>query len=353
MDLNIFGSRLRSARLIAGLTLEELSERINKEVTKQALSKYENGLMQPSSLVLNHLSDALDLKVDFFLKDTLIKFKAIEYRKSRHLSKKDEEVILESARVYYENYSEIETILGISTSFSNPLKNDLIDNEIDVENAAGKLREYWKLGVQPISNLIEMLENVGIKIYTIDHGDSIDGIAIEVDGGAPLVIINTADKPLERIRFTIIHELAHILLNFTNRVKSNIKLMEKLCHYFASCFIIPKSSLLKLIGGKKRNYIKIEELIRIKEYYGISIRALVYRLKQIGIISENYYKRWTIWLNNTFTRKGEPGNYLGREESSNFMQLIDRALSEGLISLSKAASLTNLSINQLKAQPFG
>lgn len=354
MRLDIFGSRLRSARMIAGLSLRELSEKIDNEVTKQALSKYEKGLMQPSSSVLNALSDALNLKVDFFLKDNFVEFKTVDFRKKKSLTKRDEDIILERARLYYENYSEIENILGIGNSFLNPIENLQINSLEDVERAADMLRDTWGLGTQPISNLIEMLESVGIKVFTIEHSDEIDGVAIDIEGGSLLVIVNIDNKPLERIRFTIIHELAHSILKFTKRILEDERLLEKMCHYFASCFLIPKSKLIEMIGGNKRNYIRINELIAIKEYFGISIRALVYRLQQIGIITTNYHKRWSIWLNKEYGSKNEPGNYVGVEKSHRFMQLIDRALSEELISVSKAASLSNLSVSDIKKMiPIG
>lgn len=91
-----------------------------------------------------------------------------------------------------------------------------------------------------------------------------------------------------------------------------------------------------------------------KNFFGISIRAIVYRLKQIGIITENYHKRWSIWLNKTYGAKNEPGSYLGVEKSYRFMQLINRALSEELISISKAAALTDVNIQDIKRiEPVG
>lgn len=348
MQLDIFGARLRSARLIAGLSLRELSEKIDNEVTKQSLSKYEKGLMQPSGEVLHALSKALNLKVDFFLKDSQVQFKTPSFRKRQSLSKKEEEAILENARYYYENYTEIERILGVDSKFINPLQHLIISTFDEVEFAADLLRKKWDLGLQPITNLFEMLELVGIKVFTVEQGDKIDGISIEIEGGSPLVVINIENKPIERVRFTLIHELAHTLLKFAPDILKDEKLIERMCHYFASCFIIPRSKLLQMIGGKKRNYIRINELIAIKEYYGISIRALVYRLEQIGIITKNYLKRWSVWLNKEYGSKNEPGQFLGLEKSLRFLWLVDRALSEDLITISKAASLTNLSVAEIK-----
>ncbi len=348
LQLNVFGSRLKSARLMSGLSLQGLSEKIGSHVTKQALSKYEQGLMKPSAEVLMLLSKALSIKPDYLLKENLVKFNEISFRKKASLTKKDELSIIEQAKVFYENYSEIESILGIKNVFVNPLIKDKINNHSDVEAAALKLRKEWDLGLNPISNIIEMLESKNIKIYLIDNYENLDGISINVENGCPILVISKGEKSIERLRFTVIHELAHEILKFSKIILNNKKLLEKMCHYFASCFLLPTNKLLKKIGAKKRTYIKIDELISIKNYFGISIRAIVYRLKQIQIISENYYRRWLIWLNNTYGVKNEPGSYKGEEKSYMFMQYVNRAISEELISLSKASTLTNIPIHKIK-----
>ncbi len=58
----INGARLRIARRIAGLSLEDLSRRLGGLVTRQALSKYEQGRMTPSPEVLKRLAEVLDLR---------------------------------------------------------------------------------------------------------------------------------------------------------------------------------------------------------------------------------------------------------------------------------------------------
>ena len=126
----------------------------------------------------------------------------------------------------------------------------------------------------------------------IDDVDDIDGLAVFTSTGIPVVVVNTRNKSIERIRFTIIHEIAHLLLKLEKDILENSKEVEKFCHFFSSCFLIPTEMLLKQIGSGKRNYIRIEELIAIKEYFGISIRAIVHRLKELEVITDNYYQRW-------------------------------------------------------------
>lgn len=345
---NIFGNRLKLARKMAGYSLQELADALENKVTKQSLNKYEMGLMNPSGDVLVAISSTLKVKPDYFMKRNQVELGEILFRKKASLSKKNEESVVEKVRDYVERYLEIENIVGIKTEFKNPLKNLVIATKKDVELAAIKLRKEWDLGTDPIPNIIEMLELKGIKVLLLDDIEEIDGLAVFTSSGIPVVVVNIRNKPIERIRFTIIHELAHLLLAFEKQIAVSPKEVEIYCHLFSSCFLIPTEMLLNQIGSAKRTYIRIEELLGIKEYFGISIRAIVHRLKDLEIIVPSYYERWMVYMSKTYGSKNEPGEYKGEEKSRNFDQLINRALAEELISLSKAAALWNVSINELR-----
>jgi len=350
---NFFGVRLKLARKMAGMSLQELSDLLDNLVTKQALSKYEQGLMKPSIEVLLSLAKLLKVKTDFFLKKDPIEVRDISFRKKVTLSKTVEESIIEKARDYVERFFELENILGIDEEFKNPIKDLIIQSKADTEKAAKTLRKIWELGNNPIPNIVEMLELKGVKILLIDEVDEIDGISFFTSASTPVVIVNTRMKSIERIRFTIVHELAHLLLSYKEGIESDIKEIEKLCHNFSSCFLLPSEKLIELIGGNHRNYINIKELIAIKVYYGISIRAIVHRLESLGVISQSYYQRWMIYMSKTYGQRNEPGIYIGEEKLCVFERLINRALAEDLISVSKAASLMNTSINEVRKGIIG
>jgi Zn-dependent peptidase ImmA (M78 family)/DNA-binding XRE family transcriptional regulator len=345
---NFFGTRLKLARKMAGMSLQDVSDKLHGMVTKQSLNKYELGFMNPTNEVLLAISKILNVKPDYFLRKKIVEIKDISFRKKSNVSKVVEEAIIEKARDYVEKFFEIETIFNSAGTFHNPIKSIRINGKSDIEAAADKLRKSWNLGSDPIPNLVEMLEMKSIKVILIDYTDEIDGISLLTSNGTPVVVINTRLKPIERIRFTIIHELAHVLLVFEDPIKNNSKQVEELCHYFSSCFLLPEEMLIKMIGGKKRSYVYIDELVRVKEYYGISIRAIVHRLNKLNVISPSYYQRWMIYMSKTYGQRDEPGTYKGEENQKVFQQLVNRALAEGLISISKAAALLNVDINELR-----
>lgn len=348
-DTNTFSTRLKLARKMAGMSLQDLSDALSNKVTKQALSKYEQGEMNPTSEVLLAIAKALRLKPDYFLRKKSLELGQILFRKRAALSKKEEEAIVEKVRDYVERYIELQEILNVENSFVNPLENFQIKQKSDVEMAANKLRIDWNLGDNPIPNIVEMLELKGIKVILIDDVDAIDGLAVYTSTNVPIVVVNRRGKSIERIRFTIVHELAHLLLDISI-VAGNHKIEEEWCHFFSTCFLIPSHMIKKMIGDGKRSFIHINELIKVKEYFGISIRAIVHRLKEMGIITENYYQRWVVYMSKKYGQKDEPGEYIGEEASKGFDLLIARGLSEGILSLSKAAALCNTDINNLRRE---
>ena len=331
-----------------GISLQQLSDSLENKITKQSISKYEMGLMKPSVTLLFEISKALSVKPDYFLKQGILNVGQISFRKKTSLLKTDEESIVEKARDYVERNLELENLLGIQKPFQNPLEGVLITSKEDVRKAAEKLREAWQLGQGPISNLVEMLELKGVKVQLILDSDSFDGLAALGNDKVPIVVINTANRSIERVRFTIIHELAHLLLLLDESIKGQNKSIEEHCHYFSSCFLLPQQSLIEGIGGNKRSYISINELIKVKEQFGISIRAIVHRLRSVEIINSTYYQKWMVYMSKTYGPKHEPGNFNGNEVNESFDILIYRAISEGIISFSKAASIANRSIEEIR-----
>jgi Zn-dependent peptidase ImmA (M78 family)/DNA-binding XRE family transcriptional regulator len=340
---NEFGIRLASARKMAGMSLQQLSDKLDNVVTKQSLNKYEQGVMKPDSDLLIKMAQTLGVIVDYFFRETKVKLEGIEFRKKVKLTKTEEEVIKQKTIDFLERYFELEKILDIKSDFVMPIKHNRIKNMNDIENCATELREKWELGLNPMSNVIEMLEDKHIKMFEILAPESFDGLSAKVNG-IPIIVINSRFDMVRR-RFTALHELAHIVLDFDESIKD--KGLEKLCHAFAGAFLIPKKSFIEEFN-KQRNHVSLEELKHIKSYYGISIQAIMARARNLNIINEHVYKSFSINFSTLGYRKNEPGEYHGTEKSLRFQQLLYRAAAEEVISLSKAASLNNQNLSQFR-----
>lgn len=347
--MKYLASRLKSARLMNGLSLQGLADRIENRITKQAISKYEQGQVVPDSEMIGILADALQVRPDYFHANTEVEFGEIEFRKLKNYPTKEKSRIVEIAKNELSRYIELEEILGIETKFDNPLEGIAINSQADIEFAAEKLREVWGLGSDAISNVVELLEDHHVKVIEIDSEESFDGFATWVNGkDIPLIVLNRSkfENKLDRKRFTALHELAHLLLD-VNGLEEKQK--EKFCHAFAAAMLIPAVTMKKELGGN-RSKLSFQELAAIKQQYGISMQALVYRAKDLGLISENYLKQFYIVFTQLGYRSSEPVAYEGVEHSNRFPQLLFRALAEEFISISKAASLKNQKLAEFRKE---
>jgi Zn-dependent peptidase ImmA (M78 family)/transcriptional regulator with XRE-family HTH domain len=340
-----FGARLKAARKMAGMSQQKLADATDNLITKQAVSKYEKGKMMPASDILIAISKALGVKSGYFYRKFQIKLTGLEFRKKSRLSKSDENRVKYQTLDFLERYIEIESIMGQQTVFVNPLKNITIENQDDVENAALRLRKAWELGNAPVSNLMELLEDKGVRILEVDLPDTFDGLSAWADN-IPVLTINK-NSDLVRKRLTIVHELAHLIIRFG---ECNDRDLQKLCHSFASAFLLPKEKMIEEIGSN-RTKISFLELKKLKGIYGISLMALIVRAKNLGIINEYSYKNFFIRATKSGWRSGktkEPGEYVGREYANRFRQLVSWAVAEDIITMSKGAELMYVSLPEFR-----
>lgn len=342
----IFAERFKSARLMKGFSLQDLANKIEGKLSRQALHRYEKGEVIPDNEKINLLSKALDVNPDFFFRSTTVELGEIEYRKLSKMPRKEASIIKEKTKEYLSRYLELEEILGLGVEFENPLKNiGIITSYEQVNKAANQLREYWSLGEGAIFNVVELLEDKNIKVVKLDVDEDFDGLQTFVNGTIPVVAYNVkkTNKP-DRIRLTLLHELAHLLLTFGN---ITLKQKETLCYQFAGAVLLPEKTL-KAELGEHRNKLSINELGNIKKQYGISMQAIVMRAKDCGIINEHYTKQFFFLINQMNWRVDEPVEYSGVEGSNRFEQLLFRALIEEQISMSKAASLNNQTLAEFR-----
>jgi Zn-dependent peptidase ImmA (M78 family) len=333
----IFARRLRQARTMRGFSLRDLSEALKNSVSHNALAKYENAEMMPGSETLGLLADALMQPVDFFFRPFTLNLRQIKFRKRARFGKKAQEAIKEQALEFFERYREIEELLGDVREFEGKLRRKALNTPEEADNAADALRDHWKLGRDPLPNVIELLETRGIKVYETALVESdCDGFSAETEGGPVIVLAPT--KNLLRKRMTLAHELAHLVLPLAESLDASEE--EKIAKTFAGALLLPKETFSAEFG-RMRNAISLSELIELKATFGASISAMMMRAKQLGLISEAVFVRFCKETGPWRSAREEPGDdrYCGNESHSRFKQLVQRAVTEDQISVSKGAAL--------------
>ena len=344
----MIGQRLNLSRTAAGLSLRELGARIDNRVTAQAISKYERNESMPSSDVLIALADALDVSVDYLVGDRAMVLEAVEFRRKKLTSRREEGRVEARVLQLLERYLTVEELLGLpSVTWDKPREAPwpVLLDPAEAEHGARGLRAHWGLGLDPIPNLVELLEERGIKVLSMDL-TNIDGLTARVrreDGSAAFVVVVNRGDWGERQRFTIAHELGHMVLDVAPKVDG-----EKAAHRFAGAFLMPAETLRAEIG-RRRKSMGWSELFDLKRILGVSVQALTYRCTDLSIFNKALFRR----LFDEFSRRGwrnppyrEP-HAMDGEEPRRFERLCLRALAEGAISEAKAAELLGTSVHAL------
>jgi Zn-dependent peptidase ImmA (M78 family)/DNA-binding XRE family transcriptional regulator len=338
---NILSNKIKNARVLQGLSQQELADSVG--VSKQMISKYEKGESIPSSSNLLKLGKSLKVKMDYFFTPDKIELGVLNFRKKSSFSTKRQEALKQLIKLKVEHYLEIESLLQIDSTFQNNLGRKKIKSIEDIENVVLSLRSDWEIGLDPVHNIIQLLEDKEIKVVELfDVDENFDGLATFVNNKFPIIVVN-GNFPVERKRFTLLHELGHLLLNLPD---CSHKDEETYCNKFAAEFLFPKKLVLKEFGVR-RDLISLNEYIEVQKKYGISIQAIVHRLVDTAILHENrkseFYKK--INSNPDLKRQVNQERFETPEKSNRYWQLVFRALSQEVISVSKASSLLDKDIN--------
>jgi len=352
----MLSDRLKLARKKSGLSLRDLSAEMGDLVTAQAIGKYERGESMPTSGVLLALAKALGVSLTYLLDTQEVSLAGVEFRTKANTTARDRANVETEVLEWIERYLQIEVILDLdSAQWQCPLaKPHRLKSISEAEKLANEVRDTWQLGLDPIPNMTELLEEKGLKVLTIELPERVSGFTCLVQRpngqpALPVIVVNN-HFTLERRRLTLAHELAHRLID-TDSLDD--KEEEKAANLFAGAFLMPAKHLLAEVG-KHRNAFGYEEIIDLKRLYRVSGAALLMRLRQLDVISEStLIYAWQTIARGWRTQEPEPlekPDEIGqRERARRFDRLCYRALAEDLISMSKAAELLRVPLEQVEA----
>lgn len=448
-----FGARLRAARKMAGLSMEDLAAKLGGLVTKQAISKYEQGQMMPSPEVLGKLIEVLkiatwgasplrpppqeleeahmlerqalfqmdreerpmfrrggflgrlrgkhrgprsemavlnapaerDLNMatgrpvvsraqaederplsDHVMGPRLMREEGLEslggrrarylcdwlaaatpldrirFRAGEKLTAKTESALKYRIANHLDKYLEIESILGQPIRFENPIRRPSARSREEIEAAATRARECWGLGSGPIVNLLGLLEDQGIKVYEARGIEGFEGLSGRY--GEVVFVAVSMEFPADRVRFTAAHELGHVLCDFDGAESP-----EGECHAFGAAFLLPRAALEKTFTPPRRK-VTFGDLAGIKETFGISLQAIMYRAHALGFVSDRQLRSFRETLKTQGWLATEPVAYGGKEQATRFRRLLHYAVAAEILDVDRAAELAGLTAEELRTE---
>ena len=291
------GEFVRLARLTRGLTQKQLSNTLG--IYGTTLSRIESGSLDANDDILGKLADALDYPVSFFSQKSILRGSGTDgvfHRKRQSLTSKKLSQVYALGEIRRLELEKLAEWNGVKCSILEyPI--DFYDD--DPEKIARTVRASMNLPAGPVFNLTKTLEDAGCVIVSHDFGTrQIDGFSIKTSTTPPIFHMNR-DLPPDRWRWTLAHELGHVVM--CQDPTQSPKIIESQADLFAGEFLAPGSEIMPFLGG-----LTLPKLAGLKLEWKISMQALVMRASHFGTITPSHKKTLFIQMNKGGYRTREP-----------------------------------------------
>ncbi|GAA1296666.1 DNA-binding protein [Planotetraspora silvatica] len=286
-------NRLTQARHLAGLTKKDLAERIG--VTPAAVGQYETGMTRPRPALVPQLADALAVPPAFFLTGrphgkldgSMAHFRSLRSTRAHQRAK---------AVAFVEQVWELAHALEKRVrlphvdlpGFSGGEVHSGVDLPRDPAQAARVLRRLWGLGTGPLSHIVRHMEAHGvIVVFPPPDEDAATVDAFSTSQLPRPIVVLTANRfdDIHRYRFTAAHELGHLVLH--GDTASGDTQQEREADVFAAEFLTPRDSILPDLPRR----LDLRRLGQLRHTWGVSVDSLLYRCREVGLLSDSAASR--------------------------------------------------------------
>lgn len=289
-----------SQRLILGRKRRKLTARalaLAIGVSPITISRLENGVNEPEDDTVEALARALNFPRGFFFAEDVdeLPAEAASFRSLSSMTARERDAALSAGVIAYLFIDWVADRFNLPATDVPELRGDATP-----EAAAQVVRANWGLGELPISNMIKLLESKGVRVFSLcEDTNNVDAFSCW-RGDNPFVFLNTF-KSTERSRFDAAHELGHLVMH-RHGAPQDSRQAESEADRFASAFLMPTDDVMSRI----RYVTDLENLIRAKKRWGVSVAALNYRLHKLRVVSEWQNRSLNIEMSSRGFRRQEP-----------------------------------------------
>lgn len=323
-------ARLAQARRISKMSKADLHRKVG--VSAAAIGQYERGEVRPRAETVAALATALGVPPGFFALGrprVQVDIAEASFRRLRSTTVTQQQ----QATAYVEQVWELSCYLEEGVEFPEldlPAWAHADSHDVpDPATAARAMRQHWLLGSGPIEHLVYQLEQHGILTVffsmkedaALDEKSRIDAFST-IALPRPMIVL-TPDKANDvmRHRFSAAHELGHIVLHHGRQGTDSQ--LERQADMFAAEFLTPRDAIRDQLP-RRINFNRYEELSQL---WGVSINSLIFRSRELDLISESTARRAYITLNGIARRPMPVHDYPGErpELLKSALELLDQA----------------------------
>jgi Zn-dependent peptidase ImmA (M78 family)/transcriptional regulator with XRE-family HTH domain len=270
---------LRLARQRLGLTQKAAAVQLG--VLQNVLSRFENDVAQPDTALLMKASQVYRVPRDFFDSRDPVYGPPVSVhtmtRGKADVTARELDVITAELNIRVAHLSRF--LDGVDFTPTAQVPRLDIEQYGSPERIAATVRAHWGIPSGPIGNLMQWVERAGVVVGLSKFGGaSVSGVTFRVPGKPPIILLN-ALHPADRMRFTLAHELGHLVMHAFPTAT-----MEEEANDFASALLMPAAEIRAAFRGRK---ITLQLLASLKPEWKIAMQALLMRASQLKLLSDN------------------------------------------------------------------
>lgn len=342
--------RLRSLREQLGFSQETLGRAVG--VAWQTIDAWERGETAPTLVELSRLTRAMAVPLEALVGGRDSDDMAVLFRADNPnaLTPEVRAVVARKVAVY----AEVERLVGEKPAKLPEHPMDTYDPE-QVETVALKVRDWLDVDDDKLGKIAGRLEDNGVKVILQDMPNNISGFSAYTNDWGAVIVVNRT-HPGERQVFTILHELGHLIFHRRefdgsyrpSRGRSDPR--EKTANHFAGAVLLPAGLMRNVLGWWPTSRLPEALLLNIKRRHQVSMRTVLMRAAQLGMITEEQAGRQIGRLNKRYGRNNEPEQFPSLKEPPRLRRLVFQALLADQITSSRAAEILGMTLRQVREE---
>ncbi|GAA5003228.1 XRE family transcriptional regulator [Acinetobacter puyangensis] len=339
------GLELKLLRQFNELSLEELGGKL--DYTRQYLHKVETGQTLPNDQFIDKVAHYFNVPQSFFMQlKPVLQEDQIHFRGNRTAKVSFKQIVIARGEYIKRLIEYLDSKLKLPKYDIHSSEDEPIAQNPVIEFIAEQCREKWGLGLGPISNMVRLCETHGVIVTTFSSiSKEVDALSLATK--RPVFVRNEAKESVCRQRFDLAHELGHLVLH--DGIVTGDRLTESQANHFASALLIPqvmmRTHFPTWYRNGRYNWTKLGEF---KQTWKVSKAAILYRAKQLGLLTQEQYTSGVIYLKKTGEGITEKEDHLIPEEKPELLQACFTMLAKKKIFAEDIAQALDVNVSFLE-----